>query len=71
MAHQWCERRFEGDSAVVPVDDAIGRHRRLPGAFDAGVVKSPDDFKPVAKLKKVTVKKGKGFKSQTIPVKVK
>lgn len=48
-----------------------GRGTTGNGTAIVEIVKSPDDIKPVAKLKKVTVKKGKGFKSQTIPVKVK
>lgn len=48
-----------------------GRGTTGNGAAIVEIVKSPDDIKPAAKLKKVKVKKNKGFKEQTIPMKVK
>ena len=48
-----------------------GRGTTGNGAAIVEIVKSPDDVKPAAKLKKVKVKKNKGFKEQTIPMKVK
>lgn len=48
-----------------------GRGTTGNGSAIVEIVKSPDDVKPAAKLKKVKIKKNKGFKEQTIPMKLK
>ena len=48
-----------------------GRGTTGNGSAIVEIVKSPNDVKPAAKLKKVKIKKNKGFKEQTIPMKVK